>query len=419
MWKALMLDDEAGIDKCLKKKLEDIGFDIQVMGDPLDLEEARRLVSRLRPDIILVDINTHHADRLDFVQWTGLELPQALVVIMSRLHNFEYAQRAIHLRVFDYILKPTVGQRLYDTFRRAARELEQSERQRDFLHFSSQQISNNLSLLREKLLCDYLQGAVPVSELHRHMGFLGADMRLYKGLLVIASTERLTTPVNSDNNIGGFFEYGSELMRTQPKSSAGTCAPDAIFFQYKKNCFAIFRATIEELEDVARQVFESVDEKIRRNAVIKTAYVEDMARDMRTVCRAIAEEISCADRLSPITLAVKNYIECNYQKENVRVHDITSVYNVSVSYVGKLLRQELESSFVEYLTKTRMMKAIHLLRDPLIKINSISRLVGYSDQHYFSSIFKKYTGLSPGEYRKTKLWTSGDKSPVVSWKIVI
>lgn len=62
---------------------------------------------------------------------------------------------------------------------------------------------------------------------------------------------------------------------------------------------------------------------------------------------------------------------------------------------GRLLNQ--------YITEYRMEKAKQLLKDARFKITDISSRVGYSDGNYFGKSFKKYSGLSPSEYRERNL----------------
>ena len=48
----------------------------------------------------------------------------------------------------------------------------------------------------------------------------------------------------------------------------------------------------------------------------------------------------------------------------------------------------------------RMEKAKELLIKPQLKIIDVSEQVGYSEPYYFSHCFKKYSGVSPKEYRR-------------------
>ncbi len=57
-------------------------------------------------------------------------------------------------------------------------------------------------------------------------------------------------------------------------------------------------------------------------------------------------------------------------------------------------------NFSDYLNQLRIEAAMNLLKTTEMNINEISEMVGYNSQHYFSRIFKKYTGHVPTEYRK-------------------
>jgi len=55
---------------------------------------------------------------------------------------------------------------------------------------------------------------------------------------------------------------------------------------------------------------------------------------------------------------------------------------------------------LQYLTKIRMQKACHLLREETLGITRIASGVGYESPVSFSNAFKRWTGLSPTEYRR-------------------
>lgn len=95
---------------------------------------------------------------------------------------------------------------------------------------------------------------------------------------------------------------------------------------------------------------------------------------------------------------VIEYIEENYNKD-ISITDAANNVYISASYLCKLFKEETNYSFLEYLTNYRIKKAIELLEDKTFKIHEIAELVGYKDPRYFSSIFKKYVGISPGEFK--------------------
>lgn len=103
---------------------------------------------------------------------------------------------------------------------------------------------------------------------------------------------------------------------------------------------------------------------------------------------------------NPTIFLIKDYIGKNYMNETLSVKDISSHVFLSASYVCTFFKNETGQTLNQYLTEYRMEKAKQLLGDPRYKISDISSRVGYSDGNYFGKSFKKYTGLSPSEYRE-------------------
>uniref|UniRef100_UPI00272D2A7A helix-turn-helix domain-containing protein n=1 Tax=Vallitalea guaymasensis TaxID=1185412 RepID=UPI00272D2A7A len=63
--------------------------------------------------------------------------------------------------------------------------------------------------------------------------------------------------------------------------------------------------------------------------------------------------------------------------------------------------KETGINFKTYLINKRMDKAIQLIKSTNFKTYEIAHLVGFSNPHYFSVSFRKYTGQSPTDYRKS------------------
>ena len=96
---------------------------------------------------------------------------------------------------------------------------------------------------------------------------------------------------------------------------------------------------------------------------------------------------------------VKEYIEHQYAKPDLSLSEVAAQANLSASHFSTVFSQETRQTFKEYLTEVRINKARELLRMTTLRSAEIAYQVGYNDPHYFSSVFKKNTGLSPIEFR--------------------
>jgi response regulator receiver protein len=99
---------------------------------------------------------------------------------------------------------------------------------------------------------------------------------------------------------------------------------------------------------------------------------------------------------------VISYISENYQ-ENISLNDAAKKVFLSPSYLSTLVTSETGKSFTDILNETRIQKAIQLLKDPTRKIAEIAYEVGFREPQYFTIAFKKYTELTPRDYRELYL----------------
>lgn len=96
------------------------------------------------------------------------------------------------------------------------------------------------------------------------------------------------------------------------------------------------------------------------------------------------------------------FIQEHYADEDLNLNKVACAANVSANHFSALFSQEMEQTFIEYLTNVRMTKAKELLRCSDMRSGEIATQVGYKDSHYFSFLFKKTQGCTPSEYRSGK-----------------
>ena len=95
----------------------------------------------------------------------------------------------------------------------------------------------------------------------------------------------------------------------------------------------------------------------------------------------------------------RTYIEANYAAPDISLGQAAAHVGLSPSHFSALFRRENGDSFKETLTQVRIQRAKELLRGSSLRSFEIAAEVGYTDPHYFSTVFKKETGLSPREFR--------------------
>ncbi|MFV0467093.1 MAG: PocR ligand-binding domain-containing protein [Lachnospiraceae bacterium] len=104
------------------------------------------------------------------------------------------------------------------------------------------------------------------------------------------------------------------------------------------------------------------------------------------------------DKNSDLIKKAFSYIAKHYS-ENLSLEDVASYVHLNPAYFSTLFKQSSGASFKEYLNTIRIEESKHLLSSTDYAIIDIAIAVGFEDQSYFSKVFKKYTGLTPRQYR--------------------
>ncbi|PAD73110.1 helix-turn-helix transcriptional regulator [Paenibacillus campinasensis] len=103
-----------------------------------------------------------------------------------------------------------------------------------------------------------------------------------------------------------------------------------------------------------------------------------------------------------------DYLHQHYD-QNIRIKDVAMAVNLHPGYLQRIFRKETGHTLTAYLTMIRMEKAKQLLSRTDIPIPEISEYVGVASRQYFHALFKKYTKVTPAQYRQNSDKYSWDR----------
>ncbi|GAA0830982.1 AraC family transcriptional regulator [Paenibacillus glucanolyticus] len=95
---------------------------------------------------------------------------------------------------------------------------------------------------------------------------------------------------------------------------------------------------------------------------------------------------------------VLQYVERHYMHE-LSLTVLAHISGFSERHLQRLFRRYTAQSWHHYLQTVRVRMSRELLRTTPDKVSAIAEKVGYKDIHSFNSVFKRNTGLTPGQYR--------------------
>ncbi len=102
--------------------------------------------------------------------------------------------------------------------------------------------------------------------------------------------------------------------------------------------------------------------------------------------------------IDPRIRAARSYIEAHFTAD-IELADVAAASNLSPSRLSGLFKRETGASVMAYRNELRLVKAAQLLLHSNLRIAEIGQRVGYTEQAFFSRIFRKHLGLSPRQYR--------------------
>ncbi|MCR1951936.1 response regulator [Clostridium sp. DSM 100503] len=395
MIKVLIADDEPRIRRGIKSIITWKEEEVELVGEAEDGEEALQLAIEKKPDILLLDICMPFLNGIQLIE----ELNKVLcnpVVIISGHDEFNYAQAALRLRAFDYILKPIDRENFNNVFIKAKDEVILRSKKNAKESFKNMVFENNISYLKDSFFKDWLNGKLEADELKIRMDNFNINYSNNKALALIKILEKNFVGIVNKNE-RELISYGVVNISKDFMSSF----KNLYVFQYSSSRVVIL-CDVESIR-VWKEVLINLEEKIstlfKIDIIIEKSLLSNNPMEIKDTFDKLKSNILEKSKKTPIVLEVEKYIAKNYGDENLSIEKLSNKLGISQTYLTRLLKKELGMNFIDYLTYIRIQNSIELMKEPSIKIYEISRLVGYSTQHYFSSVFKKHMGMSPNDYR--------------------
>ena len=165
-----------------------------------------------------------------------------------------------------------------------------------------------------------------------------------------------------------------ELVAFFSRAAVETGAPLSDINEITGNFFSAFHETtdFEKICFEARRTMEEFIDRVFRNY----------------------ERKQLNDHLS----RAMDYISQNYAEE-LTLKKVSDAIYVSAFYLSHLFRNELNTTFSDYICRYRINRAREFLKNKSMRIQEIALRTGFNDPNYFAKSFKKTSGITPKEYR--------------------
>lgn len=162
---------------------------------------------------------------------------------------------------------------------------------------------------------------------------------------------------------------------------------------------------ITTLNRILQQIGKNVEEIFGEDSILYLEFKMCQSNEQlkEKICQSFETIIAYIDTENlrednEISNRLLEFLYENYNKD-ISLNDFAEHFNLSPGYVGKLFKRSVGENFKDYLNIYRVQKAKELLLDPKLKVSDVAEMVGCNSIHSFIRIFKRYEGVSPGEYK--------------------
>ncbi|MCY9695700.1 helix-turn-helix domain-containing protein [Paenibacillus alginolyticus] len=153
-----------------------------------------------------------------------------------------------------------------------------------------------------------------------------------------------------------------------------------------------------ELQELWQIALPQLNDAIEQFDTIEELYASwfHMLEEVSQRMAAIREDRST----HAVMTQVRSYVETHYADPELSLIWLSEQFQLHASHVSRAFKEEFGEKFVDYLVKIRMEHAKKLLQSSRDSVQDIGSMVGYTHAISFIRAFKKYTGVTPGDYRK-------------------
>lgn len=481
----------------------------EIAGQALGGNDCIRLLDRLRPDILILDIDMPDKNGVEVTRWIRQRNLPVKILILSNYDTFSFVRDALHNGAYDYLLKHQLTAEVLLTKLKEMTQLLQKEgidtshlswfttvakqnylnglihsgitNEEEHAHMCTQpdfacgnyclsvmQVTNFILLThfsptmnREKMLdsiqtlatsifsslenglithLEYGQFAVlfhfevscSTQEIHdrTHQAMRLLDMNIRK-LLNLTVFFQNSTVFSDIASLPRIFEETRQLLEKSPVPD-GLAAGECFTMQEEKELMnALSALQTDSVEALIKKMFSGslssgrvpsqrmihqllqIGIRFQQNQKMEPLQDMDEAFSGSMLSQMAPAEIEAfliryfhkimerapgyqSRRYSAHIQKALLYLHENYGKE-VTLQDLAEYLHVSPTHLSRLFRQEVGTSFIDYLVSYRIERARQLIRQTGLDLKTIGEQVGFHGYNYFLRAYKEKTGHTPSQ----------------------
>lgn len=257
MIKVMIVDDEIVISEGIKQAIDWQSYGMEVCAVAGSGNEALEIMELCPPDIVILDIMLNDMDGLEVLDLVRHKYPNTYVILISGYDDFGYAQRAIELNAFCYLLKPLdenqLREKLLQISENIKKRFEKLKRDREL----NERLRESIPILRDKFLYEIVMGKnTNKSSIDSKADFLEVDLKAGQYAVIILELSNVDYRNEYDKNL---MKYAVMDICTGTFSGAYKCYP----FNIQENIGLLICADSMEQSEI-REMCCNIRDKVNR-----------------------------------------------------------------------------------------------------------------------------------------------------------
>ncbi|WP_456287363.1 response regulator [Paenibacillus sp. AK002] len=168
---------------------------IRVAGVSSNGEEGLTLIGGLRPDLVITDIRMPIMDGLSMLRLVLEENPSCKVILISGYADFEYAQQAVQLGAFDFVVKPFTEEDMMSAVLRAKAEVMEERSKRISLREMENKLRESMPALRQEYFALLISHRTSWEEASERWEFLNIELEPRGFVVMLIEIDRFREQV--------------------------------------------------------------------------------------------------------------------------------------------------------------------------------------------------------------------------------
>ncbi|GIP31466.1 helix-turn-helix domain-containing protein [Paenibacillus sp. J2TS4] len=236
---------------------------------------------------------------------------------------------------------------------------------------------------------------------------LGGNRIIHKEAIRIYPQGEVYKHLNLLRSLGqkyrlGDMEWALELKQMFHACAEGLLTRDSLSAILHNMIYHLQREVMELPPEVQKYWNDETLPLLNR-AIERMDTLDELEKELLSILNKSAEQME-QWRLSRnnynLMLQIKSFTHEHYANPDLCLTYLSGQFDLNAKYISQMFKEKLGVNFLDYLSTVRIGQAERLLTETDKPVQEIGVLVGYPNVRSFLRVFKKITGVTPGEFRK-------------------